>query len=56
MATTPKPLRKEIKKRVKHTHALYKEKDAKGFKPQEVKKMKKEDRVNVKRIVKKLGK
>jgi hypothetical protein len=57
MAATPKPLRKEIKKRVKSTGKLYKTPDAKaGFNKQQIRAMKKSDRPAIKKVVKKFGK
>lgn len=55
MAATPKPMRNEIKSRVKNTQKLYKEPDAKHFHKQEIKAMKKSDRPAVKKTVKEHG-
>jgi hypothetical protein len=57
MAATPKPLRKEIKKRVSSTKELYKSADAKkaGFHKNEVREMKKQDKSGIKKTVKKFG-
>jgi len=52
MAATPKPVRKDIKQRVKSIGKLYKEDDAKHFHPQEIKAMKKGDYKAVKKTVK----
>ncbi len=55
MAATPKPMRKEIKKRTSSLNKMYKsDPDMKkaGISKHEVKHMKKEDKKDVKKIVK----
>lgn len=57
--TTPKPLRKEIKKRVSGLREMYKkDPDVKksGMGKAEIRNMKKNDLSDVKKIVKKFGK
>lgn len=58
MAATAKPLRKEIKKRISSTKKLYSSEDAKkeSFHPEAVRQMKKADKSDVKKIVKRFGK